>query len=415
MCVTVIPTMLKKPFFSILICTVGKEELTKGAISSILGQSNQNFEIIVTDTSGTKCIRQVVESFDDPRIRYFDVPDLDPTIAWDFAYTCSTGQYILWYDDDNRLIPSALERYAKLIKQEGADIVSGNHAYYFGEGNRHRPQDANTLNVTLPFSGKTTVYNPHTILRAIYDFSIGLPNMPARWHSAATFVARDICERAKKEIGYVIAPHMYGNFSFHPVIFSYAHTPVYDDRPLCIVGKFGSSITQQWSNSFVKASRGTAFPYRFTGVSQRTLGNTTAECYLQVRHDLPTHEKYPFNWEKFYRRYSGELLTLTTIPLNKHIAAWYELWRRVAYMEKKRRRSLRKLIAKQALQSIVLRLLRQLQIWEYMRARILAKVVREKRSRASISLNTYTIYTIDACAQNMQRILKDALSLDFDL
>lgn len=394
---------MSTPLFSVLICTVGKEALTRGAIASILDQGVPDVEVIVTDTSGTDAIRDVCASFNDPRISFFEVPNLDPTLAWEFAYEQSTGRYVLWYDDDNRLIPGALHTYAALIAQEDADIVSANHAYYYGEGNRHQPELSNALSVLLPYSGNARAYASDALLKVVYDLSMGLPPNPARWHSAATFVSRAICEQAREEIGYVIAPHMYGNFTFHPVIFNYARKPLYYDAPLCIIGKFSSSITQQWSNAFVKQVRSSALPYRFSGVSERTLGNTTIECYLKVRHDLPAHERYPFNWERFYRRYLNELLFLN-VPLGRHLRAWHEAWRALGSLKPASRRALRRQLLKQFAQSIGLRTFRVLGIWEHLRL-VFKKRLPSNKNRVALPLAPYGIRSIDECAKRLTEIL----------
>ena len=402
--------MKSSPLFSILICTVGKKEMVEGAIQSVLKQNFADVEIIVTDTSGTDIIRRLVESLDDNRIHFFEVPNLDPTIGWEFAYTKSTGQYVLWYDDDNRLIPNSLERYAEIIAKEKADIVSANHVYYFGEGNRHKPAQNNALVFLLPFSSKINVYDKDTLLSTVYDFSMGTSKMPARWHSAATFVSRSICEKARAEIGYVIAPHMYGNFTFHPVIFTYAVKPIYYDRPLCVIGKFSSSITQQWSNVFVNEKRNSAVPYQFTGVSERTLGNTTAECYLRVRHDIQKHEIYPFNWEKFYHRYIDELLMLN-IPFRRHLKAWHEVWITVDKLESNACLILHRQILRRSLQSVFLDTLRQIKLLEI--ARKLIRKPAENVNRKTISLSPHGIYSIETCAQRLDEILGKELGNDY--
>ena len=255
----------------------------------------------------------------------------------------------------------------------------------------------------FPYSLFTKGYESPAVLRTIYDFSMGIPPQLARWHSAATFVARSVCEEACKKTGYVIAPHMYGNFTFHPIIFTFAKNPIYDDRPLCVIGKFASSITQQWSNTFVQQKRSTALPFRFTGVTERTLGNTTAECYLQVRHDIPAHATYPFNWMKFYRRYSDELVFLT-IPLVRHAYAWKELWMAVAqHLPPRERMKLRVIILKNSIRFLVLRLARALH---------LSTVLRQFRwrdqtnsMRRTAPLATYEVHTIDACAGRLDEIM----------
>lgn len=398
--------MNSAPLFSVLICTVGKAELTRGAIDSIIEQKVRDVEIVVTDTSGSEVIKRLVESYKDPRVHFYEVPNLDPTISWEFAYEQSSGKYVLWYDDDNRLIPGALSLYRQWIEEVNADVISANHAYYFGEGNRHQPEYDNALSLILPYSGTIRTYERDDLLRAVYDFSMGIAPTRARWHSAATFVSRNICEQARKEVGYIIAPHMYGNFTLHPLIFWYAKKPVYVDRPLCIIGKFSSSITQQWSTSFVKVKRSTAAPYRFTGVGERSLGNTTAECYLRVRHDLPEHEKYPFNWSKFYKRYIRELLFLN-VPFTRQLRARKEVWQAVERLSQEDRTVLRKQILFEGFEAPFLRVARTLGGTSLLKAGRSLLTPKTSLDRRLIPLTPYRINTIDGCARAFTKILTE--------
>lgn len=389
------------PLFSLLICTVGKEELTRGAIQSILDQNFQDFEIVVTNTSGSSHIRDLAASFSDQRIKYFDVPNRDPSISWQFAYEKSTGQFILWYDDDNRLAPWVLSHCRNIITSTGADIVSGNHAYYFGAGNRHFPEKNNYLSALLPFSGNIRVHDPQAMVRAVYAMNMGHAGIP-RWHSAATFISRSICEHATRDIGYVVAPYMLGNFSSHPVTFHYSKKPIYDDRPWCIIGKFGNSITQQWSNSFVQESRPSVHPYQFTSVSCRTLGNTTAECHLKVQHDIPSLSQYPFAWNKFYIRYSSELIFID-LPLRKRIGAWRELWSALKNIPERDRGTIRMLVLRRFVLSILVHALKKLELWEFIRIKFKRAQLKSER-RQMVDLTSLNIHSIDEAALKLDDV-----------
>ena len=403
---------MQKPLFSILICTVGKPELTKIAVQSILNQSFRDFEIVVTDTSATKNISDIVACFKDPRVVFFEVPGRDPSAGWDFAYTKSSGEYILWYDDDNSLVPWALERYKKNIEETGADIVSGNHVYYYGPGNRHDPQHDNTLSVLFPFSLQRKTYRPEDVIAAFYDFSAGKEKMPPRWHSAATFVSRAVCEEVRRRTGNVITPGLRGNFHFHPLLFAYAQKPVYDDRPLCVIGKFASSETQQWSMASTQERKTKTFarPYRLTGLSARTLWNTAAECYLRAQELIP--EKlghYKVNLEKLFKTYLEELV-LIELPLLKHFFHWKEFWLAAAKLPSWKKEALRRQIIKGFIESLVIRLARFLKIWNLLR-KIARRRVAQNPLRKLVDLKKYQIFSILECAAKLDLIMSREFNL----
>ncbi len=403
--------MENRPLFSVLICTVGKPELVKCAIKSVLNQTLQSFEIVVTDTSGTNLVRDAVSLFKDVRLKFFEVPDKDPSISWDFAYDQSTGEYVLWFDDDNCLVNFALERFNEIIKKEKPDIVSGNHVYYYGRGNRHNPGLENALGVLLPFSFKYKIYNPEDMLSAVYDLSVGSKKMPARWHSAATFIARSLCEKVKERTGEVMTRHLLANFHFHPLFFAYAKKPIYDDRPLSVIGKFSSSITQQWSNTYAKQEERGVLPFRFTGLTAKTGSNTNCECYLQAQRLIPEKlAKYELNLPQFYKNYLNDLM-LIDLPFKKHLFYWLELWKIVDRLEKNSRRKIHFKVLRAAAVSFIIYLLRNLGVWDAVR-KLRKKFITENPNRKFVKLDAYGINSIEECALQLKDIMKKEFGLE---
>ena len=402
--------MSTPPLFSILICTVGKAELTRGAIGSILAQSLQDFEVIVTDTSGGPEIERVVAAINDLRVRFFRVPENDPTRSWDFAYSCSSGSFVLWYDDDNALVPTALERFAQGINQEGADIISGNHTYYYGQGNRHYPQFENVLGLVPSFSLTRRRYDPESVLRAVYGYSFGTAAMPPRWHSAATFVSREICDAIRDGTGHVVTPGFLGNFHLHPLIFAYATCPVFDDTPLAVIGKMGNSQTQQWSNVFIGEKRDFALPYRHTGVTARNLANTTAECYLAVQKLLPQRlGGFALNWEAFLRRYLGELRS-ASLPLAQHLYHWRELNNALVALPRDRQLAFRASLVEGLLASLAKHGLTALHVWPWVRQTVY-RIRGTSGSRKFVELSRYGVSDVAGCA----KVLHDVLEQEFGI
>src|SRR6185369_880714 len=58
------------PLFSIVIPTYNRSELVHGAIRSVLGQTFDDFEVVVSDNCSTDDTQQVVERFADVHDRF---------------------------------------------------------------------------------------------------------------------------------------------------------------------------------------------------------------------------------------------------------------------------------------------------------------------------------------------------------
>jgi len=63
---------MEKPFFSIVIPTYNRGNYLKLAIKSILRQNYDDYEIIITDNASTDNTKEVIYSFRNKKIKYFN-------------------------------------------------------------------------------------------------------------------------------------------------------------------------------------------------------------------------------------------------------------------------------------------------------------------------------------------------------
>jgi len=66
----------KTPFFSVCIPTYNRANFLPQAIESVLAQDFTDFELIICDNASTDNTQEVVEKYQDKRIRYCRYEDL---------------------------------------------------------------------------------------------------------------------------------------------------------------------------------------------------------------------------------------------------------------------------------------------------------------------------------------------------
>jgi glycosyltransferase involved in cell wall biosynthesis len=98
------------PLVSVSIATRDRADLLEDALSSILCQTVQDFEVIIIDDGSTDNTREVVESFNDPRFRYFYQEAAGISAARNKALDVSRGRFTAVMDDDDIMPPWRLER-----------------------------------------------------------------------------------------------------------------------------------------------------------------------------------------------------------------------------------------------------------------------------------------------------------------
>jgi glycosyltransferase involved in cell wall biosynthesis len=152
---------------SVILNTYNRAALLPRAVESVLAQTHDDFELVVTDDGSTDRTRDVVAGFDDRRVRYVRQDNAGLSAARNFGVASSMGCYVTFLDDDDEVLPGWLGVFAEAISFSGCGAAC--------------------CGVELVDAGQnvTEVRMPHN-LGAAFDHCVGL------FHSGSFAVARDV-------------------------------------------------------------------------------------------------------------------------------------------------------------------------------------------------------------------------------
>jgi glycosyltransferase involved in cell wall biosynthesis len=115
------------PTFSVVICTYNRADRVGRAITSVLRQTLEDFELIVVDDGSVDGTGDVVAAMADPRLHYVHRDNGGLSAARNTGVASASGQYVTFLDDDDEALPSWLERMQGALA--GDDAVATCAAY----------------------------------------------------------------------------------------------------------------------------------------------------------------------------------------------------------------------------------------------------------------------------------------------
>ena len=126
---------MTRPRFSVLLPTHNRCELLRLAVLSVLAQTEEDFELLVVG-DGTDNSAAVIKNFNDPRIRWFDLPKA-PFFGYanrNIALKQATGKYIAFVADDDLIFADHLALLAAILEKSGAEWAYNRPLWVTTEG-----------------------------------------------------------------------------------------------------------------------------------------------------------------------------------------------------------------------------------------------------------------------------------------
>lgn len=125
--------MTDKPFISVVIPLYNKEKSIAQSLQSVLNQSYTDFEIVVVDDGSTDKSVEIVEGIEDARLKIFKQPNAGPSKARNTGVGHASGEWIVFLDADDELLPNALSIFKGIIvEHQDVDIIDCNRYVRMG-------------------------------------------------------------------------------------------------------------------------------------------------------------------------------------------------------------------------------------------------------------------------------------------
>lgn len=120
---------------SVVIPVYNVEKYLAQCVDSVLGQTYQDYEIILVDDGSPDNCPTICDSYAarDSRVRVIHQPNGGLSAARNTGLSAATGEYIYFLDSDDYIEPTALADLVSVAQQEQADVVFFDGYVFFDE------------------------------------------------------------------------------------------------------------------------------------------------------------------------------------------------------------------------------------------------------------------------------------------
>ena len=125
-----------KPKISIGIPAFNAEKTIEKIIKSILNQTIQNFEVIISDNASKDKTLEICKKYakNDTRIKIFSQEkNMGPYWNYDFVLQKAQGEYFVWFATDDEHRKTFLEKNLKELEENQNSVASISNVEYFGK------------------------------------------------------------------------------------------------------------------------------------------------------------------------------------------------------------------------------------------------------------------------------------------
>jgi len=131
----------EQPKVTVVLPTFNSEKFLRQTVNSILNQTFQNFELLVVDDASKDATRDILQSYNDSRIRIVDGPGNGLAAALNLGIREARGKYIARIDADDMALPTRFEKQVNFLDKHSDVSIVGTYQEHFGAYSWvHKPQ-----------------------------------------------------------------------------------------------------------------------------------------------------------------------------------------------------------------------------------------------------------------------------------
>ncbi len=121
---------MKQPLITVLMPAYNAEKYIDEAIRSVLVQTFTDFELLIVNDGSTDNTKQMIESYDDPRIRLINQTNRGIASALNIGLLNAKADLIARFDADDICMPERLQVQYEFLKDNPDHIIVGSDADY---------------------------------------------------------------------------------------------------------------------------------------------------------------------------------------------------------------------------------------------------------------------------------------------
>ena len=152
---------------SIIMPTYNCAKFIGETIKSVIAQTYSNFELIIVDDCSKDNTKDVVNSFDDERIKYYKLEkNSGAAVARTTAMNMAKGKYMAFLDSDDLWMENKLEHQLKFMKDNNYNITCTAYEQVNEDGESlnkviktKKKADYNRILLDCPVGNSTVMYN----------------------------------------------------------------------------------------------------------------------------------------------------------------------------------------------------------------------------------------------------------------
>jgi len=128
------------PFFSVVIPTYNRAERLARTLASVVGQTFEDFEVLIMDDGSTDQTRTIVERFSDSRIHYsWSENSGGPATPRNHGIDIAVAEWICFLDADDIWYSNKLEEIFNVISNDSSfDAICHNENMIDGDGRKRK-------------------------------------------------------------------------------------------------------------------------------------------------------------------------------------------------------------------------------------------------------------------------------------